>query len=111
MKSLLLCSVLVLATACSSTRIAPIGPDTYLVQRKAGTGYSSASGLKMDALDSANEYCAKINKQMVVVSTSENAVAFASTPSAEVQFRCLYKGDAKLIGSTVIQPPTGEVKQ
>ena len=95
MKKILLL-LLVLSSGCSTTRIAPIGPDTYLVQRKAGTGYTSASGLKMDALEAANEHCSKMNKKLLVVSTETQAVAFASTPSADVQFMCLDANDPEL---------------
>jgi len=84
---------LIVLSGCASTRIAPIGPDTFLIQRKAGTGYSSESGLKMDALEEANEHCKKLNKNLLVVSTETHAVAFASTPSADVQFRCLDAND------------------
>lgn len=90
MNYLILCLVL---TGCSTTRFAKLGPDTYLVQRKAGTGYSSASGLKMDALEAAEERCKSMNKELLVLSTDEKSVSFASTPSSDIQFRCLDASD------------------
>lgn len=94
MRILIVCFLVL--SGCASTRIASLGPDTYLVQRKAGTGYSSESGLKMDALDEASAHCSSLNKKLLVFSAETHAVAFASTPSADVQFRCLDANDPEL---------------
>jgi len=109
MKKISLVLILVLSS-CSTTRFAQLGPDTYLVMRKAGTGYSSSDGMKMDALEEAAGYCANLNKKLLILTTSQKSVAFASTPSAEIQFRCLNDGDPELVRPNLETAPDTKIE-
>jgi putative hemolysin len=109
-KHLLLLAIAIGLTACASTRVVPIGPDTYMIQRQGGTGFVGTNSLKMDALEGAGAYCADRGKHLFVVSTSEQpAAAMGRYPSADVQFRCLEKGDPALARPTLAPAPDSRI--
>ncbi|RYY02755.1 MAG: hypothetical protein EOO53_10960 [Gammaproteobacteria bacterium] len=93
MKSIIVLSVTLLLTACSSTGVVPIGNSTYILSKKsAGCGFSSAEGTKSDLYVEANAYCEKQNKEIeAVIVNARDGVPFVRCASAELQFRCVNK--------------------
>jgi hypothetical protein len=107
--------VAVIAGCATNSGVMPLGPDTYLVTREAGTGFSGTASLKADAFREAGGYCAKQGKEFQVVSTSESKppFVFGNYLRAEVQFMCLAKGDRDLARPKMRPAPDTviEVKQ
>ena len=82
----------------SSSGVVPIGPDTFLISRQAGSGFTGLGSLKADAFGEASRFCVSQNKYIRVVNTTESSppYLFGNFPRAEVQFMCLEKGDSEL---------------
>lgn len=101
--------IALLAFGCASSSIVPEGPDSYMIYRQAGTGFSGTAPLKVEAIREADEYCRKAGKQFIVTRTSEiPGGAFGKYPGVEVGFMCLNPGDPqlvrpKLVPSTQVQ--------
>lgn len=98
MNRLILCIVLIVFNllGCASTRIAPIGPDTYLLQQQGASGFVGNNSVRMDAYDAAVKYCNSLEKQFLVVSSTDTAGGAFKYPSTDLQFRCLDKNDKDL---------------
>ena len=76
-----------------SGEIIPIGPDTYtsvdiIAQLLGGSGTFAAA--KTNSLISANAYCKKLDKQLLVTNMGIKHEGY------ELIFRCLSKGDPEL---------------
>lgn len=82
---------LVLAGCATNSGVVPIGPDSYLVSRQAGTGAGGLGTLKVEAIQEANQFCAKSGKIAQITSSSENSGPFilGNFPKAEVWFTCV----------------------
>jgi len=89
-KIILQLSVLLIAGCATTSGIVPLGPDRYLVTRRAAAGSSGSEDLKADALREANQYCRSQHRKMQVLSTAEVQPPFimGNFPKAEVQFEC-----------------------
>ncbi len=89
--------VMVLLTGgyVANSGVVPIGHDIYMLSRQAATGFSGSGNLKGDALREANAYCDKrhLTMQVVTVQEAEPPYIFGNFPKAEVQFKCVPKGD------------------
>jgi hypothetical protein len=77
--------------ACAHSGVVSTGQDTYMIA-KSEWGFTSGAVHKAQLLREASEFCAAAGKKMVVISTSQNDVAFGKTPAAEVHFRCVPGG-------------------
>ena len=88
-----------LVSGCTTTSgVVPIGQDTFMVSRQAGTGFAGLGNLKADAFREASQFCVKQGKSLQVVSTSESSPPYILTnfPRVEVQFMCLDVSDQEL---------------
>ena len=102
MRNLFSIMVVTLLAACAHSGVVPIGPDTYMIANSEW-GFTSGGVQKAKVMQEASEYCSRIGKLMLPISTSQNDVALGKTPAAEVQFRCLSQGDPELMRPT-LQP-------
>ncbi len=94
-------------TGCvSNTGVVPMGQDTYMISYH-GTGIgpsSSASRLKADIFRDGTAYCTSQGKEFQPINSSGADGAYGRREaSAEVQFRCLTKGDPEL-GRPTMKP-------
>jgi hypothetical protein len=85
---------------CSSARVTqplPIGADTYTVSARTPYGTASARDA---ALSAANQQCARLSKQLLVLKSSNNFELNENkdieTDTIDVTFRCLAAGDPAL---------------
>ena len=88
-------AVCVLFGACAHSGVVKVGPDTYMIANSEW-GFTSGGYQKAKAIDEGSTYCANIGREILVLSSTQNDVSFGKTPAAEVQFRCLLKGDREL---------------
>ena len=99
MKNLFALFLVLIASGCASTSgVVPMGPDTYMVSRQAGSGFSGLGGLKAEAIGEAGQHCIKAGKTVRVIHTTESQppYVFGNFPRAEVEFMCLNAGDPEL---------------
>jgi len=77
-------------SCASNPGIAELGDNKYLVSRQASTGFSGLSGLKIDAIREAGEYCISQGKSADIVSSVESQPPYilGNYPRAEVTFSC-----------------------
>lgn len=96
---LLACAGAMALCGCAMTsKVVPIGPDTYMVSKQASTGFSGTGTVKAEAMEIAGNYCSKQGKTMQVTHTEESRPPYVlgNFPRAEVQFMCLSNGDPEL---------------
>jgi hypothetical protein len=60
-----------LAGCATTSRIVPIGPDTYVIAIPASMGYAWEDAQNADALKRASDYCKNIGKELLPISTAE----------------------------------------
>lgn len=96
MKFLLIILLLGLAGCASSSGVIEMGPDSYMISREAGSGFSGVMGVKTEALKEAGAHCAAVGKNLRVTKTEETTPGFGVYPRSDVYFMCLEKGDADL---------------
>lgn len=82
---------LLIAGCATSSGVLPMGQDTFLISKKAGTSFGSSTTERVEAIQEANQYCAAGGKQTEVISSKENPgpYIFGNYPGAEVQFKCV----------------------
>ncbi len=98
----LVCCLGVLATigrasTATGPEFATLGPDTFSVTRSAATGFTrNTDALKTLALEDAASYCAKLHKQLQVVSvtTYRPKVPLTGFANAKVVFKAIDPNDA-----------------
>jgi hypothetical protein len=81
---------LALVAACSSAPpVVPSGHGTFILSKAEWGIQHTGSTVKADALREANAYCARMNKEMELVNSSQqDVVLFRSEAQAEIEFRC-----------------------
>jgi len=87
------------ARADQNPEIVPLGHDTYALTRWAETGFArNTDKLKTLALEDAAAYCAKLHKELKVISTTASRpfVPLTGFASAKVVFKALDAGDPAL---------------
>jgi hypothetical protein len=97
----LVVSAAAFGAGCSGVRVtepSPIGADTYTVAARAPHG--GAASARDAALSAANQQCARLFKQLLVLRSSNNFELNENkdieTDTIEVTFRCLSAGDPAL---------------
>lgn len=91
-----LCTFLALS-AHASSGVVPMGQDTYMISAQSFTGFSSAGSVKAEIYKEGSAYCVGLGKQFQPVNDhGVDGVPGRALASAEVQFRCLDKGDPEL---------------
>jgi hypothetical protein len=93
MKPIIIIAVAFFVTGCATTTTGAVsaGGDTFVVSRQAGAFPSGREPLLTEALGEANAKCSSLNKQMRLVSTTENPGPYilGNYPKATVIFTCL----------------------
>ena len=94
-------SVAAFGAGCSSARITqplPIGADTYTVSAR--TPHGGTASARDAALSAANQQCARLSKQLLVLKSSNNFELNENkdieSDIIDVTFRCLAAGDPAL---------------
>lgn len=103
MNSKLILSMLLATLAgCASSGVVPVGQDTFMISKQSSTGFHSGASVKADIYREGSAYCESKGKEFQPVSDrwldGIPGMAFAN---AEVQFRCLNKGDHELSRPTM----------
>ena len=80
---------------CAHSGVVKTGPDTYMVANSEW-GFNSGSVEKAKAVAEADKYCLNMGREILVINSTQNDVALGKTPAAEVDFKCLQKGDPEL---------------
>ena len=90
-------AVAALVSSCSSAQVTqplPIGPDSFTVSARSSRGGPASA--RDAAISAANQHCARLSKQLRVLSSSANTVLNENTTTlnenesvVEVTFRCL----------------------
>ena len=84
-------------TGCASSGPIPIGQDTFMITKQSATVFPSGSSMKAEVYKEAFAYCASIGKEFQpIIENSADGVYGRSSANAEVQFRCLAKGDSEI---------------
>lgn len=78
-----------------SSGVVQTGPNTYMVERSEW-GSSSGGYQKAKAIEEADRFCANMRREILVLDSKDNDMRFGRTAAAEVQFKCLQKGDHEL---------------
>ena len=89
-KIVLMFAIAASLVGCASSGPIPTGNGAYLLTKQSAGGvFKPGASVKADLLIEANEFCAKSGKQIQLLSAdSKNAIPFARTSSAEIQFKC-----------------------
>ena len=86
--------VIMLAGCAVNSGIVAKGSDTFFVSRQAATGFTGLSGLKPEALEEANRFCAGQGRQFVEINSSSTQPPYVlgNFPRVEIEFKCLTGG-------------------
>jgi hypothetical protein len=78
-------------TGCASSGPVATGKDTYMITKQSAGGIMTpGASVKAEILTEANAFCAKSGKTIELISSdAKNAIPFARTSSAEIQFKCV----------------------
>ena len=100
--------------ADQNPEIVPLGHDTYALTRWAETGFTrSTEKLKTQALEDAAAYCAKLHKELKVISTTTARpfVPLTGFASAKVVFKALNANDPELHAPAAASEPGAEMPE
>ena len=98
-----------LVAGCSSTGVVPIGQDTFMIS-KGGSGSGSGGALKAECYQEGNSYCKSLGKEFQPLCDNNfDAVSFRLA-AAEIQFRCLSRGDPELSRPTMNPIPNVRIE-
>lgn len=76
-------------TSCATTSdVVSTGPQTFMVSASGIAGNGSAGEQKAIALQKANTFCNSKGLQMAIIEVRLTDPKFATSPAAEVNFRC-----------------------
>ena len=90
MKYMILVITCYFLVACAySSDVVKMGPDKYSVTGTAGSERGGAYGAKQVAVETANEYCKKLGKQVNVTNVNVATINSNGTGSADVTFNCV----------------------
>ena len=94
--------------------IVPLGHDTYALTRWATNGFTrNTEKLQKLALEDAAAYCARLHKELKVISTSKDrpAVPLTGFASAKVVFKALDANDPELHAPVPVESIPGTTTQ
>ncbi len=101
MRSIKALGLMVLLTACASSGVIQVDPDTYLVaKRSPQLGFGAPVGATADVYKEANAFCARQGKSVETVNLDQENSAFGRPASASLKFRCVAPG------SKPVPPPS-----
>jgi hypothetical protein len=87
---------------CTSSGVIPIGQDTFMISKQSSTGFHSAGSVKAEIYREGYAYCVSQGKEFQPISDrGVDGVVGVSYANAEIQFRCLSKGDPELSRPTM----------
>lgn len=109
-KHMIIAAAVALAGCTTTSGIQPIGPDTFLLSKGQGHGFSGSAGLKGEVVREANEFCRRTGKQMKVHSMAEQPQGPMGYPSIELQFLCLADGDKELTRPKLEPAPSAVIE-
>lgn len=92
----LLAVCLVLSSCAQTGGVQKLGPDTFNISAHAAPIRGGESGAKNIALSKANDYCSKLNKEILVININTKPSSHLPGGSANINFRCLNKDDSGL---------------
>ena len=97
MKKILIQITTLSLAGCVSSGVIPMGQDTFMITKQSSTGFHSASSVKAEVYQEGSAYCSAHGKEFQPVNErGVDGVPGRSFANAEVQFRCLTKGDPEL---------------
>ena len=98
MKIIFIASVVFLAGCATTSGVAPLGEDTFLISRNGAGFWSSTAQIKAEALKDADTFCTEKGKKLQTVRTAQHEASGrpGDFPGAEVQFMCLNANDPEL---------------
>ena len=88
-------------TGCAAdTGVSTLYSDVLTVSRQGATGFSSANGVRLEAIAEAQGHCASVRRSFYLVALNENKppFVFGNFPRTEVRFMCLDPADPRLRG-------------
>lgn len=91
----------------TNTGVIPIGEDSWMVSRQAGSGFSGVGTIKAEAFQEATDFCTAKSKSLQVIGVKEAEPPFINGNwyKAEIFFMCLSKGDEELTRPNLQQEP------
>lgn len=81
----------VLLVGCASTGVVPMDKDTFMIAKKSAGGlFVTGEEVKADLYKEAAEHCAKTGQKVETIKADgKNAIPFARTSQASLEFRCV----------------------
>ena len=99
-------TVVIFLTGCASSGVVPMGQDTFMITKQSYSTLHSAGSVKADIYREGVTYCTSLGKEFLPINDHGVDGAFGiSVANAEVQFRCLEKGDSELRRPTMVKTP------
>lgn len=96
---------ILLMGCAASPDVQKLGPDTFLISSQVMFGPNKANSARAEALRSAEEFCLKQGKEVLVDEYRSTGHAMSLTGDSQVRFKCLDKGDRDLKRPTFRQTP------
>jgi len=96
--------------AAKTPGVSSLGDNTYAITRTASTGWArDTDKLKAKALEDAAAYCAKLQKELKVLSTETDrpSVPLMGTAYAKIVFKALDASDPELHEPVMLASPDG----
>lgn len=82
------CAVFIAGCATSSTGVAPLGDDRYMLHGSDLAGWQSANDVKASLLKEAGTFCAQQGKKLTRVGHSGEEAGFFNASNADITFSC-----------------------
>jgi hypothetical protein len=76
----------------SSGGVFQVGPDVYQITTTAITSFGGVGSARASAIQTATEYCARLNKQLLVLDTISDSQF--TQGSSDIKFRCVDRSTA-----------------
>jgi hypothetical protein len=96
--------------AAAPSTIVPAGDDGYQL-RISGARFESQADINIKALGIANEYCAKMGKNLLFRQSNESGERSWSPKQEDLTFVCSDANDPELVRASVQRDPKGYAQQ
>jgi hypothetical protein len=103
-------AALLLVGCAQSGGVLPMGPDTYSTSAAAAPARGGWSEARRLALTEANQHCASLGKEILVMDVSTATTNLYGAGSASVTFRCLSPGDPELVRPDIRRVPDAVIE-